>query len=206
MRHSGICARLSSYVVICLMLSFSFVSYATAQDKVVVIPLSGEGAITCKGTLVGTRWCNNGDQTVTDMTTGLVWLRFADWAGAAPWRSNTLGDHNDAHTWAGLLEDDVVLRIGIGGYEFRLNDGSVVGDWRLPTKTELYNLANGTEGVKSTNMRAFRGVLPQIYWSSSTHSGENPDIAWLVNLSNGNVSNSTKSYDGGYVWPVRGGS
>ena len=66
-----------------------------AQNKVVVIPLFSDGS-TCAGTLVGTRWCDNGDSTVTDMTTGLVWLKFADWGGLKPWRSNTSGDYDDA--------------------------------------------------------------------------------------------------------------
>ena len=38
---------------------------------------------TCEGTVsAGGRWCDQGDGTVKDMTTGLVWLKKADWGGA----------------------------------------------------------------------------------------------------------------------------
>lgn len=36
---------------------------------------------TCKGTLYENRWCDNGNGTVTDLTTCLVWLKKADWGG-----------------------------------------------------------------------------------------------------------------------------
>ncbi len=35
--------------------------------------------IGCIGTLNGTRWCDQGDGTVKDMTTGLVWFKDAGW-------------------------------------------------------------------------------------------------------------------------------
>jgi len=201
MRHSGNYARPSSYVLICLMLSFSFVSFATAQDKVVVIPFFG-GEATCTGTLVGTRWCDKGDGTVMDMTTGLVWLKKADWGSGRIWRDNDVcmpPDYNcyeDAHTRTGLLS------AGTTGAE--LSDGSVAGDWRLPTKAELVNIANGTEAVSSNNMRVFTGVQSSVYWSSSTYI-DNISRAWGVGMTTGLAFN----YDKGtnyYVWPVRGGN
>ncbi|MBW1813845.1 MAG: hypothetical protein JRJ39_09275 [Deltaproteobacteria bacterium] len=40
----------------------------------------------CKGTQsTGGRWCDNGDGTVTDMTTCLVWLKYANWGGTRMW-------------------------------------------------------------------------------------------------------------------------
>ena len=39
----------------------------------------------CTGTLNGTRWCDNGDGTVTDLTTGLVWLKDATCVGQWSW-------------------------------------------------------------------------------------------------------------------------
>jgi len=109
----------------------------------------GTGGCDCSGgTPNGNRWCDNGDGTVTDLTTCLVWLQKADWGGSKKWEDCT--NHDDAHTRAGIL------KAGSSGAD--LSDGSVVGDWRLPTKTELHNLANGTEAVRSGNMRAFTGV------------------------------------------------
>ena len=43
------------------------------------------GGCTCTGTMFGKRWCDNGDGTVTDLTTCLVWLKKADWGGQKVW-------------------------------------------------------------------------------------------------------------------------
>ena len=187
------------FLACCLLPSINL-----AQNKVVVIPLIDDG-ITCSGTLVGTRWCDNGNQTVTDMTTGLVWLKFAGWGGQKGWHSFSPGDPDGAHQRAGLLHDGELLHIGIGDYRFYLNDGSVVGDWRLPTKTELSILVNGLEAVSSTNMRAFRGVQSAYYWSSTTYAND-PTYAWSVSLNAGTVATNLKTHNGLYVWPVRSGN
>ena len=45
--------------------------------------------VKCEGTLsVGGRWCDQGDGTVKDMTTGLVWLKNAGWGGRKYFRSD----------------------------------------------------------------------------------------------------------------------
>jgi hypothetical protein len=155
----------------------------------------GERCITCEGTLIGTRWCDNGNGTVTDMTTGLVWLQKADWGGTKPWRSST--SYDDAHTRAGLLK--------AGSANANLSDGSTEGDWRLPTKNELYKLAIGTDAVGSGNMQAFTGVqFFASYWSGSTYEAST-DAAWHVIMSFGFASFSVKTLNF-YVWPVRGGN
>ncbi len=151
------------------------------------------GGPTCSGTLNGTRWCDNGNGTVTDMTTGLVWLQKADWGGLKAWDVSSGND--DAHTRAGIL--------AAGTAGANLNDGSVEGDWRLPTKTELFALANGTKPVRSSTMRAFTSVQPSYYWSSTSDAGF-ATLAWGVSLNFGSVAADFKA-SASYVWPVRGG-
>ncbi len=157
--------------------------------------IAAPACITCGGTLNGTRWCDNGDGTVTDMTSGLVWLKDASWGGKKPWRSNKVDPYDDAHYRAGILYAGMA---GAG-----LSDGSTVGHWRLPTGSELFNLANGTEQVRSDTQRAFTGVQSDKYWSS-TSGADTPGCAWFVHLGNGDVSCSNKT-NYKYVWPVRGG-
>ncbi|MCP4576614.1 MAG: DUF1566 domain-containing protein [Deltaproteobacteria bacterium] len=109
------------------------------------LELSGTryGGCTCERTLNGTRWCDNGDGTVTDMLgyngkgQCLVWLKDASWGGQYALWVNTEGGTN-AHDRAAQL------KTGVGG----LTDGSVEGDWRLPTKTELVGLVNGPNWVR----------------------------------------------------------
>ncbi|MDM8563336.1 DUF1566 domain-containing protein, partial [Candidatus Marithioploca araucensis] len=151
-----------------------------------------EGGPTCSGTLNGTRWCDNGNGTVMDMTTGLIWLKKADWGGQKQWDGNS---HDNAHVRAGILKD--------GATDAELSDGSVVGVWRLPTKTELVGITTGTDPVSSGNMRAFSGVQAVYYWSSTTFTNFAGN-AWLVNLDDGYVSYDVKVYTY-YIWPVRGG-
>lgn len=143
------------------------------------------------GTLVGTRWCDNGDGTVTDMTTGLVWLQEASWGGLKKWEDCT--GHDDAHTRAGLLK--------AADYAW-LSDGSVEGDWRLPTLGELKALTSGTEPVSLGDMRAFSGVQSFYYWSSTTYANDML-YAWVVLMDDGNVLSDAKDAPDS-VWPVRG--
>ena len=157
-----------------------------------------EKCITCEGTLNGTRWCDQGNGTVKDMTTGLVWLKKADWGGRKKWRcfDSNPDPFDDANTQAGLL--------AAGSAGAGLSDGSSVGDWRLPTKTELHNLAHGTEAVRSSNMRAFTVVQSSYYWSSSTYAGTYH--AWYVAMDSGVAYHGSKMIMILYVWPVRSGN
>ncbi len=151
----------------------------------------------CMGSLSpGGRWCDNEDGTVTDMTTGLVWLQKADWGGGKPWRSNTIDNYDDAHTRASLL--------CAGATGANLSDGSVEGDWRLPTKSELVKLTYDSypEYVRSGSPREFDDVQPGCYWSSTSVAGT---YAWAVYLGSPyDVATDFKEHHN-YVWPVRGG-
>jgi hypothetical protein len=161
----------------------------------------------CKGTRsAGGRWCDNGDGTVTDMTTCLVWLKYADWGGKEPWRSGETDCsspdytcYKDAFTRVGFLANGEVIKSGETVY---LTDGSTSGDWRLPTKTELSGIINdGGETVCSSNMQVFKGVQSYGYWSSTTRAS-NTNHARGVAMDDGFVYFDEKvfSYN---VWPVR---
>jgi hypothetical protein len=142
----------------------------------------------CSGELHGTRWCDNQDGTVTDLTTRLVWLQEASWSG---WHPISCGNNPNCLT---TYERVNQLKDGYDGAN--LSDGSVEGDWRVPTQTELKKLMEGPEGVSTNKNRAFSGVQVW-YWSSTANRG-----LWFVKLDNGRVGYtiSTKSF---CVWPVR---
>ena len=108
--------------------------------------LAGGVPCTCPGgsSPLG-RWCDNGDGTVTDTTNGLVWLKNASWGGYKPWVNSTTWD--DVHTRVGILIS------GMGD----LTDGSVAGDWRLPTKEEFVTMTTGTEYIRSGSMSLVSG-------------------------------------------------
>jgi hypothetical protein len=153
------------------------------------------GGYTCATGLLSPlgRWCDNGDGTVRDMTTGLLWLQDAGWGGMLPWW---------ASTESGTSAFDKVSTVG-NGNPATLTDGSTAGDWRLPTKSELVALATGTEFIRSTAMYKFKSINVFYLTSSSYDIGYN--IQWYVKMDDGFVGLAPKVVSYGYVWPVRGG-
>ena len=150
------------------------------------------------------RFTDNGDGTVTDNNTGLIWLKNA-YASAA------------RRTWADALAD--VAELNSSGTMNRnaagdtSNSGSHQTDWRLPNVNELQSLINyGYNWPSLTNTAGtgqwisgdpFTGVQSDYYWSGTSYVGTTTD-AWFVSLASGYIAatSKTSSY---YVWPVRGG-
>lgn len=151
-----------------------------------------ERGLKCKGYLVGTRWCDNKNGTVTDLSTGLVWLKSASWGWAYPFWADSI---------KGVSAFDRAAQVKSGNPK-ALTDNSEAGDWRLPTINELKRLTSGAEAVSSSNMRAFIHVQPDWYWSGTSYA-PGTDSAWNVGMHFGDVNKSNKSYNY-LVWPVRG--
>ena len=71
----------------------------------------------------GGRYEDNGDGTVTDCRTGLIWLKNANCTDT----SNGIANPNGYLTWYDALTWAAGLENGLCG----LTDGSSAGDWRL---------------------------------------------------------------------------
>lgn len=142
------------------------------------------------GVSVEPRFADNGDGTVSDHLTGLIWLKNAG--------QNCIG----LQTWADALSSSNTLASGSCG----LTDGSVPGDWRLPNIRELQSLIDyGQINPAFPPGTPFTGVRSGNYWSSTT-SQEGVYAAWFVNFTSGFVSIDVKTVGYNYnVWPVRGG-
>jgi hypothetical protein len=147
------------------------------------------------------RYTDNGNGTVTDNRSGLIWLKNANCFGRQDWKTAMQSAANLASGQCGL------------------RDGSRRGMWRLPSKEEweamidkkyvdrenrnppaLSNAA-GTGTWKEGD--AFSGVQASYYWSSTTYAYYTPYV-WYVSLNYGPVYTGVKNYTY-YVWPVRGG-
>jgi hypothetical protein len=134
------------------------------------------------------RFTDNGDGTVTDNLTGLIWLKNANRFGARYWE-DALGDCN-------LLEDDGT----------NLTDGSSAGDWRLPNVKELLSLIDfGRYAPAFPSGHPFSNVQSSYYWSSTT-GADSTNRAWGVGIDYGGVRYYDKPTVNYYVWPVRGGN
>lgn len=142
------------------------------------------------------RFIDNGDGTVTDLLTGLVWLRNADCF--------------DERSWTNALADANGLASGACG----LTDGSEAGDWRLPSVNELRSLvdyehfspalSNAAGTAQWVTGDPFTRVRSDDYWTSSSDASI-PQRAWSVYLDDGGVEPYNKN-NGSYVWPVRAGN
>ena len=133
------------------------------------------------------RFTDNGDGTITDNLTGLIWLEDANCFGL--------------QTWAQALTDANTLNSG----ECGLSDGSVEGDWYLPNRNELtslLDLENFNPALPTGH--PFMNFVSSAYWSSTTYANS-PFSVWYVNFLDGFVFYIVKTVNF-YVLPVRGGS
>jgi hypothetical protein len=135
------------------------------------------------------RFTLNGDGTVTDELTGLIWLQDANCFGEVVW-------------------------ISAPAEVASLNSGSVTtctsytagafDDWRVPNVRELASLIDyGRYDPALPTGHPFVSVQYDYYWTSSTDV-KNTGYGWSMSFEYGTASSVFKSaYN--YVWPVRGG-
>ena len=154
-----------------------------------VIPCGGTGqdGVWQKGVAwPSPRFTDNGNGTVTDNLTGLIWLKNANCYGQLPWTI--------------ALNVANALASGSRG----LTDASSAGAWRLSNVREMQSLIDyGRVSPALPSGHPFSNVLYVPYWTSTTSAG-NWSVAWFVVLSDGLVYPNAKgnTYN---VWPVRGG-
>ncbi len=153
---------------------------------------------------------DNGNGTMTDTSTGLVWLKNANCTdssgGITPPYATSYGANYmswyDAQTWSS----------GLASGACGLRDGSHAGEWRVPTVDELKSLISGpgtpvwrcsdfnctnydysrAEPASWLTSQGFTAVQADVYWSSSTYP-DYPEDAWGVSMDYGNVYNYGKS-------------
>jgi hypothetical protein len=164
-----------------------------------VIPCAGsghDGEIQAGATLAYT---DNGDGTISDLNTGLMWEKKSD--------DGSIHDKDTAYTW------DNAFAVHVAG----LNSAVFAGhtDWRLPNVKELQSIVDYERWSPSVDPVFHTSCLPACtvtscsctaslnYWSSATVA-YSPGFAWLVYFYGGDVLYDAKG--GGYsVRAVRGG-
>ncbi len=141
------------------------------------------------GVSVDPRFMDNGDGTVTDNLTGLIWLQDANCFGPRDW-TTALSDAN-----------------GLADGSCGLTDSSLAGDWRLPNVKELLSLLDFSQDSPALPPgHPFTGLpsSTEIYVSSTTIAASG-EFAWHPSMFGGNLSNGRKTILNDSVWPVRGG-
>ena len=138
---------------------------------------------------------DNGDGTITDSTTGLVWdkcSRGQVWDNTIP--PGTCTGTASTHDWAAALAEATVA-----------NAASHRGqaDWRLPNRTELESLVKIDAFNPAIDGTHFPATPSDWYWTSTTYA-PNPAGAWYVNFNDGFTGLGNK-VGTGHVRLVRSG-
>lgn len=122
------------------------------------------------GKMSESRFKDNGDGTVTDSVTDLMWQK------------TTVGEM----TWTEALS--YCKRLSLGGHE----------DWRLPTLQELHSLIDHRYCNPAIDTTAFPDTVSFPHWSSTTYAFYTDGTlytggAWFVHFSSGSIGYSYKS-------------
>ena len=133
---------------------------------------------------------DNGNDTVTDNNTGLMWQKQDD--------GNTYNWFQASGTYEATYNpssQDVCGSLILGGYS----------DWRLPTKKELMSIVNYDIPYPGPTIDTtyFPSTKSTDYWSSTTYNSY-PSLSWVVAFSYSAVGNDYRN-EGDYVRCVRGG-
>jgi len=154
------------------------------------------------------RFVDNGDGTVCDHQTGLMW-EMKDASDSTQDLSNPR-DVDNNYTWSisggppdGTAYTDFLARLN--GTIAGTSPSEQLGghrDWRLPTSAELQTILDCSAGAPCIDP-TFGPTAASAYWSSTSNAG-NPDLAWFANFFNGDVLIFNESIDL-RVRAVRGG-
>jgi hypothetical protein len=193
-------------IVLCLMAAIiasgkasAFSLPDTGQTKCYEEVSPFKAAIPCAGTgqdgdhiINPMSYTDNGNGTVTDNNTGLMWQKCS------------VGQNNDATCSGTASALNWYQASGTYDATYNPSGSGVCGNWRLPTGKELitivdYSIPGGNANINSTY---FPNTIGDSYWLSATFGG-NSDMGWFVSFYNGNSSARLKS-DSSYVRCVLG--
>ncbi len=158
--------------------------------------------IDCKGTgqdgehqsgvdwTTSVRFTDNGDGTVTDHLTNLVWLKDM---GCLP-RSNWTTGFASVNT---LNTEPATLSCAEYAADFT--------DWRMPNRLELASMLYFNKALTLPTLHPF--ILPSVFmpFATSTTTVAVPENFWNVQINSGRTIQVNKvTADQNIVWPVRG--
>ena len=166
----------------------------------VLTPCAGTGQDGDTLTGLTVSFTDNGDGTITDNRTGLMWEKLSD--------DGSIHDKDTTYTWHTAGTKITALNGG-GGFAGHT-------DWRLPNINELQSLANygtfspavhapfHTGCVAACTVLTCSCTQSSNYWSATTLQSL-PHTAWFVNFNIGSVNFSGKT-SSDFVRAVRSGS
>ena len=178
----------------------SFICYNEAGTSIDCNGTGQDGETQLGVSWPATRFNNNGDGSITDKLSQLMWVTNTNLIKSRnPELLSSINDDGDISWSAGL--DYVKL----------LNNESYLGynDWRLPNVVELQSLLNAQEENESwltsqgfSNIGSGGGIsILANFWSSTSYPAFSN--AWGINLLTGDTPALDKTIRDSFVWPVR---
>ncbi len=135
-------------------------------------------------------YTDNGNGTVTDKETGLMWKKCGE---------GQIGDDCSqlpkSYKWNEALQQAQAVNTG-GGF-------AGYNDWRLPSEKELSSIVEKQRYKPAINLSVFPNTQSYFYWSSSPDAYKKNE-AWFVHFANGEAWMKHKNY-GHFVRLVRSG-
>jgi len=128
------------------------------------------------------RFVDNGDGTITDNATGLMWAKDGEGLGC---------NNKNKIAWANAI--DWAVGLTFAGHS----------DWRLPNIKELMSITDFSEGNPPINPTFFPNTAVSGYFSSTTSSSFTT-WAWYILYHQGGAIALTLKTDDTYVRAVRG--
>lgn len=132
------------------------------------------------------RFTDNGNGTVTDSNTGLIWQKCSNGLSGTDCSTGTVA----SDTWVNALS--YCEGLSLGGRT----------DWRLPSINELRSIVDTGNYLPAINAGFFPNTTTR-YWSSSVYVSDTTS-AWIVDFNHGSVSYNVKSLSTIYVRCVTG--
>ncbi|MCK9532836.1 MAG: DUF1566 domain-containing protein [Gammaproteobacteria bacterium] len=152
-----------------------------------------QAAVTCANensavaeTTATADFTDNGNGTVTDTRTGLVWMRCSL---GQTWDGSTCIGTAGFYTWQAALQ--AALDINSGASDVDGDDAAGyagASDWRLPNRNELGSIVERRCWYPAINAALFPKTPVSYFWSSSPYAGS-PNNAWIVYFDFGHTNN-----------------
>ena len=149
------------------------------------------------------RFVDNGDGTISDTQTGLMWEKKSSGDGVQ--NPSNPSDVDNVYTWTDISDGDLSNRDGTAFQLFLAQLNGVVAetdemeqlggysDWRMPTGWELQTIQDCSFSESCIDP-SFGPTAPARYWSSSSNfGGPGPGFAWGVDFEDGGSGLNSKN-------------
>lgn len=151
---------------LCLMAQLTLAGAVSAQGATLQ-----QTCVAANSNLPLTRFQDNGDGTVTDVNSKLMWMRCPS---GQRWIDARCTGQATSYNWAAAVRQ---------ADQISSNGEAFFNDWRVPALRDLATITD--RGCKNprTNLVVFPGTPPSAFWSSTARpGGKSEDLAFALSF------------------------